>query len=244
MKTLFISYSWSDGSGYADELERQLSDYFEVKRDKSQLNANDDITQFMEGVIECDYVIVVLTAEYVKSINCMYEIATLSEQDDWHEKTMVLIVDESIYGFERKIEILNYWELKKSYINNQATEKEAYNVTFAEDIKALDKINERLGSILKGISRFKNPSQIAIVNEMVRKSRNKDNSEKSQNELSHNEEIVMEIIRKYGDCSLDELSKNSNFTEATVRRYVSRLIKKNMVMRVGTGRNRNYKAVE
>lgn len=49
MKTLFISYSWSDGSGYADELERELSDYFEVKRDKSQLNANDDITQFMGG---------------------------------------------------------------------------------------------------------------------------------------------------------------------------------------------------
>ena len=31
--TLFISYCWDDGSVYADELEAQLVDYFEVKRD-------------------------------------------------------------------------------------------------------------------------------------------------------------------------------------------------------------------
>ncbi|MCR5577014.1 MAG: hypothetical protein K6F56_08405 [Oscillospiraceae bacterium] len=42
-KTLFISYCQRDGNYYADELESQLSDYFIVKRDKSQMIANDDI---------------------------------------------------------------------------------------------------------------------------------------------------------------------------------------------------------
>ena len=32
--TLFISYCWNDGNVYADELEAQLTDYFDVKRDK------------------------------------------------------------------------------------------------------------------------------------------------------------------------------------------------------------------
>ena len=41
--TLFISYCWNDGNVYADELEAQLTDYFDVKRDKSQLIVNDDI---------------------------------------------------------------------------------------------------------------------------------------------------------------------------------------------------------
>ena len=35
-QTLFISYCWKDGNIYADELETQFRDEFEVKRDKSQ----------------------------------------------------------------------------------------------------------------------------------------------------------------------------------------------------------------
>ena len=46
--TLFISYCWNDGNVYADELEAQLSDYFDVKRDKSQLIVNDDINDFFK----------------------------------------------------------------------------------------------------------------------------------------------------------------------------------------------------
>ena len=46
--TLFISYCWNDGNVYADELEAQLTDYFDVKRDKSQLIVNDDINDFFK----------------------------------------------------------------------------------------------------------------------------------------------------------------------------------------------------
>ncbi len=49
-QTLFISYCWKDGNIYADELETQLKDEFEVKRDKSQLIANDDIYDFMAEI--------------------------------------------------------------------------------------------------------------------------------------------------------------------------------------------------
>ena len=48
LPTLFISYCWNDGNVYADELEAQLSDYFDVKRDKSQLIVNDDINDFFK----------------------------------------------------------------------------------------------------------------------------------------------------------------------------------------------------
>ena len=104
--TLFISYCWDDGSVYADELEAQLVDYFEVKRDKSQLIANDDINDFMAEIANCDYVLIVLTTGYVKSMNCMREVSYLLQQPDWKHKAMVLVVDETIYGTDRKIELL------------------------------------------------------------------------------------------------------------------------------------------
>ena len=82
-QTLFISYCWKDGNIYADELETQLRDEFEVKRDKSQLIANDDIYDFMTEIANCDNVILVLTSEYVKSLNCMLEMSYLVSQTDW-----------------------------------------------------------------------------------------------------------------------------------------------------------------
>lgn len=51
-QTLFISYNWQDGNSYADELETQLKDEFDIKRDKSQLIANDDIFDFMAEIIK------------------------------------------------------------------------------------------------------------------------------------------------------------------------------------------------
>ena len=34
--TLFISYCQKDGNSYADDLESQLNDYFDVRRDKTK----------------------------------------------------------------------------------------------------------------------------------------------------------------------------------------------------------------
>ena len=71
--TLFISYCQKDGNSYADDLETELLDYFIVKRDKSKLIPNDDIYDFMAGIANEDYVIIVLTAEYIKSRNSSAE---------------------------------------------------------------------------------------------------------------------------------------------------------------------------
>ena len=50
-QTLFISYCWSDGTPYADELEKQLSVDFSVKRDRTQLGCNDDIDAYMRKIV-------------------------------------------------------------------------------------------------------------------------------------------------------------------------------------------------
>ena len=104
-QSLFISYCWKDGNTYADELETQFKDEFVVKRDKSQLIANDDLYDFMAEIANCDNVIIVLTAEYVKSLNCMLEMSYLVSQDDWNVKAMVLVIDDSMYSIETKISL-------------------------------------------------------------------------------------------------------------------------------------------
>lgn len=167
--TLFISYCWNDGNVYADELEAQLNDYFDVKRDKSQLIANDDLNDFMAEIANCDYVLIVLTAGYVKSLNCMREVAYLLQQPDWKYKSMVLVVDETIYSTDRKIEILNYWSLRKRKADGESATADLGKIILEEEASILYDICSQLEKFLYGISRRKNPHMIAVVNELVRK---------------------------------------------------------------------------
>lgn len=224
--TLFISYCQKDGNSYADDLETELLDYFIVKRDKSKLIPNDDIYDFMAGIANEDYVIIVLTAEYIKSRNCMLEMAYLSAQEDWPEKTMVLVIDESIYSTERKLEILTYWQLKQQKIGlfSEGCTKE--NEILNKDKEYLELINSQLEHFLLGISRRLNPSQIAIVNEMVRKLHNQTvtNTDSVNRSISNGEQMVMTYLEKNGSKTMKELSQELGYSMATVSRYLRRLL--------------------
>ena len=238
--TLFISYCQRDGNTYADDLEIELSDYFDVKRDKSKLIPNDDIYDFMAKIANEDYVIIVLTSEYVKSRNCMLEMAYLAEQPDWSEKTMVLVIDESIYSTERKLEILTYWNLKQQRMNlvtdGDCKGKEIIKL----DKEYLDAINSKLEGFLLGISQRLNPSQIAIVNEMVRKLRNRSTTPNPS--ITKGEQAVKEFLEKNGSKTMSEISAEMSYSKASVSRLLNRLLENGQIEAEGTKKQRRYSA--
>lgn len=237
--TLFISYCWNDGNVYADELEAQLNDYFDVKRDKSQLIANDDLNDFMAEIANCDYVLIVLTAGYVKSLNCMREVAYLLQQPDWKYKSMVLVVDETIYSTDRKIEILNYWSLRKRKADGESATADLGKIILEEEASVLHDICSQLEKFLYGISRRKNPHMIAVVNELVRK-KNKPRTDFAEKEMSDNERLVKEFIEEHGNVSIKEISEQINTTMAYTSRILRKLQDKKIIEVVGEGRNKKY----
>lgn len=237
--TLFISYCWNDGNVYADELEAQLVDYFDVKRDKSQLIANDDINDFMAEIANCDHVLIVLTAGYVKSINCMREVVELLKQPDWKYKVMVLVVDETIYDTERKIEILNYWELRKKKAEGAVNTADLGKMILEEEESVLRDICSQLENFLYGISRRKNPHMIAVVNEFVRK-KNTVRKDSVKQEMSDAERRVKEFIDNHGSVSLKEIAEQHAFSEVYVSRLLKNLQEKKVVQVIGEGRTKKY----
>ncbi len=240
--TLFISYCQSDGYMLAEDLENELSDNFSVKRDKSQLIPNDDIYEFMAGIANEDYVIIVLTQEYVKSRNCMLEMAYLAMQEDWSDKTTVLVIDESIYSSERKLEILNYWLEKQRDEYVVSTENESIGRSIIdEDIEYINLINSILEDFLKGISRRLNPSQIMIVNEMVRKLKKKNIADYSGNAaISRGEQLVKEYLEKNGSKTMAEISKEIGCSKPYTSRMVRRLLDTGQIQAYDTARYKKY----
>lgn len=237
-QSLFISYCWKDGNVYADELETQLKEKFEVERDKSQLIANDDIYDFMAKIANCDNVIIVLTAEYVKSLNCMLEMSFLVSQDDWTMKTMVLVIDDSLYSIDKKLEIINYWALRQKSCINGMKDEEIGNAIWEEEKNYVDLICGKVEEFFRGLSRRKNPSQIAIVNEVIKKSQR---SKKQERDLvAKGEQAVLNFIERKGSVTLKELAEETKHSQAYVRRLISNLVEKDRVERIDNRRNIGY----
>lgn len=239
-QSLFISYCWKDGSIYADELETQLSEKFDVKRDKSQLIVNDDIYDFMKDIADCDNVIIVLTAEYVKSINCMLEMSYLFGQEDWVMKAMVLVIDDSLYSIERKLEVLTYWNILQQKSANTITNEVLGKELLSEQKEYIDQICDQLEGFLQGVSRRKNPSQIAIVNEIIKKAQNRD-KEAEERIITNGEEAVLRFLKENGHLTLRQLSESTNYSQVAVRRYIQNLINAGKLDRVGSNRTGYYK---
>ena len=239
-QSLFISYCWRDGNVYADELETQLKDKFNVKRDKSQLITNDDIFDFMEEIINCDNVIIVLTTEYVKSLNCMLEMSYLVAQDDWAMKSMVLVIDESLYSLERKLEVINYWFLRQKRSCNEINSLDIGKTIFEEEKKYIDLICEQIEKFFTRLTRRKNPSQIAVVNEIINKS-NRDRKYE-QEIIESGEKSILKYIEKNGDVTLKELAEKTKRSQASVRRLVSNMLVKGVLECRGNGKVEYYAA--
>ena len=237
-ETLFISYNWNDGNFYADELESQLQEKFDVKRDKTQLIANDSLDDFMAEIASSDNVIIVLTEEYVKSFNCMLEMSYLVQQGDWEMKSMVLVIDQSIYKMENKLDVISYWNDYQKRLKNQ--------VTYADYGKSiLEKEQERVGRIcaeveefLKGISRRKNPSEIAIVNEVIKKSDK--NREAKKIFLEKEEQFIKSFLEENGKLTIKELSEKSGKSAAYAHRMVSQLVAQGVLEKFEMGITAKY----
>lgn len=240
--TLFISYCWKDGNIYADELETQLEDEFKVIRDKSQLIANDDLYDFMAEIANCDNVVIVLTKEYVKSLNCMLEMSFLVSQDDWAMKAIVLVIDVSLYLLDRKIAVINYWMQRQKWTVNKLNSIDVGKSLYEQENKYVNSICENIEEFLKGISRRKNPSQIAIVNEIIKKS--KQNIEDKKVIIRDSENRIMEALKKNGSMNMKDLSEKTSLSKATTQRYLFNLLKAGKIKQVSSGKIRCFALVD
>lgn len=225
-KTLFISYCWNDGGGYADELEKQLSEIFDVKRDKTQIELRGDIQEFMRKIANCDCVILVLTEGYVKSENCMVEMAYLLAQVDWKEKAWFLVVHSSLYSIETKIKIIEYWNKKQEMLLNYSDLK---NETITDYQNKFKSINDILPRFFDGLSRINNPSQISIVNSIIKYS--EQNKNQSQELIAECERKVMDVLKKYGEIKMSDIADHTELSRATVHRILGNLVSDGKVVK-------------
>ena len=232
-QTLFISYNWSDGNFYADEIERLLRNDFIVKRDKTSLAPNDSILEFMAKIADCENVVIILTEKYTHSVNCMLEVANLLKNDDWQLKTNILVIDSTLYDDKKLLELGEYWREQKDLLEQKKTK-----LILPESYEYLVEICDCLEDFFRAVKRRNNPSQISIVSTIKETSVRDRQQEKKY--IDKGKTIVEEILNEYGSMPMSELYKRSGLTQAATRRIVSRLVQEGKVKPMGEGRPKEY----
>lgn len=152
--TVFLSYSWANG----DAAEKIFSDLKQVGitviKDNHQLKYKDDLTGFMQGIRDADFALILISEEYLKSVNCMFEACQLLNERDAKKKLLPVIVDgTSIYKTENRIELISHWQ---GVIKDLETKLNGIDPTLAievyKDLKAIKEVVQAIDGFLKMVT--------------------------------------------------------------------------------------------
>ena len=119
---LYISYSWSIScviDSLCQELEKANIIY---NRDINDCGYRDNIKRFEEEIGKGAKVLAFINDEYLKSINCMYELASVFMRGDVEERLFPIVDNIKNRDAALSKELYDYWELlyqkKKTILND------------------------------------------------------------------------------------------------------------------------------
>jgi hypothetical protein len=156
---LFISYAWGDESDkMTDVLKKQLQkENLRVLIDKDNLAYKADIKDFMRRIGKTDGAIIVISKEYLESINCMRELLELykvHENEEFLTRIFPICLENA--NFFDSTELLKYeqkWKDKKEKYEEEYRERgqSAGNV-LNEDYEFIKEIIEKFTEVTQKLT--------------------------------------------------------------------------------------------
>lgn len=151
---IFLSYSWNN-----DNIANRLDELFSLEnimliRDKREIKFKQSIKEFMNRVRESDYCLMLISDEYLKSTNCMYEVLEFIKDENYKERILPLIhKDCGIFRIDGRVKYTQYWENEYKEINALLQSVEDLNrIEITEECKRIENIKRNVGEFLKIIS--------------------------------------------------------------------------------------------
>lgn len=162
--SVFISYNWNNDKTAAS-IENALNGKAIVKRDKNDISVWDSISVFMKSIKKQDFVVLVISDHYLKSMACMFEVMELMKVDDWNTKSMYVVLEDAhFYKSIDRAAYIKYW-------TDQCTELEAQishlppssTSELNADLRKASEIRDYIGQFLTIVADTSNPDvNIAI----------------------------------------------------------------------------------
>ena len=158
-KTIFLSYNWHDGD-IADRIDGYLSELpgITVKRDVRDIGAWKSIREFMEGIRQQDYAVLIVSDSYLKSKNCMFEATEMMKEREYVDRIFPAVVEKGIYDPLVRAEYIRYWQQEGDKLEAAIRGLDpAYATGLVEDLKCYKSIASSVGEFLSIVADRNNP---------------------------------------------------------------------------------------
>jgi L-asparaginase len=130
---LFISYRQEPESTDAKLINDLFTDTCSVIYDKETLHLRDDLDRYMRLIQTSDIVVLIISEQYMKSMNCIYEVSLLMGLDGWEQKVVIIGPGNSdVFSYESIHRFTSYWQCKV----------EKYKSDFREDVSTKEEKEE------------------------------------------------------------------------------------------------------
>ncbi|MGY5265577.1 toll/interleukin-1 receptor domain-containing protein [Paraclostridium bifermentans] len=161
---IFLSYCWKDEER-ANYIELKCSEnHIKLLRDKYDLKDFTRIEKYMEQVKTSDKCILVISEDYMKSENCMYEILQVLETEKPEDKIIPIVYYKEIYNKESEmIKWIKYWNNKYNKLK-----KELRNIpgnsqkSLIKKLQMYETITHKIGDLIYIIGDIFTPEEDTI----------------------------------------------------------------------------------
>lgn len=107
---LFLSYNHND-TVFADMIAQQIrlktNDGIQISRYTSDVKYKDSFKQFMDNIEEHDFVLCIVSDDYLRSKACMYEVGEVIKDHNYSKKLLFVVLSEKDYTLLRRGENAN-----------------------------------------------------------------------------------------------------------------------------------------
>jgi len=155
---IFLSYSHKDKE-IADRVDKFfISKGIQLTRDERDAPAYSSLPKFMDTIRDHDYVILLISDAYLKSINCMYEVIKFIQEKKYIEKIFPIIIDkkDDIFNKEKHINYISFWQNKYKRFGKKINKLENTGTAPSHvELDKIDKIQSNIGEFLDKIAELK-----------------------------------------------------------------------------------------
>lgn len=165
---IFLSYSWKN-----ENIANVLDILFQLKniiiqRDVRDVEYRQSFKEFMKKIRKSDFVLLVISEAYLKSVNCMFELTEFLKDDDFRERWLPLVHEETgIFTELGRIEYIKYWQEEYKKLQDKVQHLDELNKLSAiSELRKLESIQRMLSEFLTVISETK---MITFTNNISKK---------------------------------------------------------------------------
>ena len=160
-RRIFLSYCQKD-SDIADLIEEKLTPYIQyyygISRDVRDVSYKESFRKFMESIQEHEYVIMILSDRYMKSLNCMFEMLEVFKDSNYGKKLLFFVLSEGDVKYYKTPNVGNI--AADIYTTEGQTN---YILYWKEELHKVDKQIQQIGEPMYAMIQINNKSKIVKI---------------------------------------------------------------------------------